>query len=60
MPKSKTHIEYPEKTRGSAMAAKLRKKANTLTEPEHDENFRSAMALIYAGGRRRKTAAIAR
>ena len=57
--KPKKRAEYPKETRGSRMAAKLRKKANGLTEVEIKGHFQEAMALVYASGRRGQ-AAIAR
>jgi hypothetical protein len=41
--------DYPEKTPGSEAAARLRAKANKMTEAQRKEYFRRAMVLIYGG-----------
>lgn len=53
--KGKVGVEYPKRTRGSKMAAKLRKKANAMSEAEIGAHYEKAIAVVYAG-RRRQTA----
>ena len=53
--KAKEGADYPKKTRGSKMAAKLRKKANAMSEAEIGAHYEKAIAVVYAG-RRRQTA----
>jgi hypothetical protein len=43
------NYEYPEKTRGSEAARRIRAKANKLTAAERAELHRRAMQLIYGG-----------
>jgi hypothetical protein len=45
------NYDYPEKTRGSEAARRIRAKANKLTSAERAELHRRAMQLIYAGTR---------
>ena len=40
---------YPEETKGSKMAAKIRKEANSLTEQQREEYFKRGMQIIYGG-----------
>jgi hypothetical protein len=53
--KGKEGVDYPKRTRGSKMAAKLRKKANAMSEAEIGAHYEKAIAVVYAG-RRRQTA----
>lgn len=39
--------EYPEKTQGSELAARIRQAANKMTEREREEHFRAGMQIIY-------------
>jgi hypothetical protein len=41
--------DYPEKNPGSEAAARLRAKANKMTEAQRKDYFRRAMVLIYGG-----------
>ena len=43
------NYEYPDKTRGSEAARRIRAKANRLTSAERGELHRRAMQLIYGG-----------
>jgi hypothetical protein len=40
---------YPQETRGSEMAAEIRKQANSLSDEERDELFKQGMQIIYGG-----------
>jgi hypothetical protein len=42
-------LDYPGKTEGSRLAAKVRKLASKLTPEEEAEHFRRGMAKIYGG-----------
>jgi hypothetical protein len=44
------NFEYPEHTKGSEMAARIRKEANALSDAERKELFRQGMQIIYGGG----------
>lgn len=46
-PAPKKVVEYPKETKGSRMAAKLRRQANNLTDEEREAHFRAGMAIIY-------------
>jgi hypothetical protein len=52
-PKAKAGVkkgtEYPTETKGSRMAAKLRKRANALTDEEREGHFHAGMSIIYGG-----------
>ena len=48
-PPRRGNYEYPEKTRGSEVARRIRAKANKLTSAERAELHRRAMQLIYGG-----------
>ena len=48
-------IEYPDRTRGSVLAAKARKLANRLTADERRAHLDAAMAMIYGGSDVAKT-----
>jgi hypothetical protein len=41
--------EYPEETRGSKLAAEVRKQANSLTDTKRESLFKKGMQLIYGG-----------
>ena len=43
---AKKKIEYPDRTRGSVLAAKVRKLANRLTADERRAHLDTAMAMI--------------
>ena len=43
------NYEYPEKTRGSEAARRIRTEANKLTAAERSELHRRAMQVIYGG-----------
>ena len=43
------NYDYPEKTRGSEAARRIRASANKLTSAERAKLHRRAMQLIYAG-----------
>lgn len=45
----KQSSRYPQETNGSRMAAKLRKRANTLSDEERESHFQAGMAMIYGG-----------
>jgi hypothetical protein len=47
--KSRKLLHYPDQTRGSKLAAEIRKKANGLTSKQRAEYFRKGMAMIYGG-----------
>ena len=48
-------IDYPATTQGSRVAARGRKKANLMTDEQHEEYFRRGMVLIYGGRLPEKT-----
>ena len=50
------NYEYPEKTRGSEAARRIRARANRLTTAERAELHRRAMQLIYADAGNKETA----
>jgi hypothetical protein len=52
--KSRKLLDYPDQTRGSKMAAEVRKKANGLSSKQRAEFFRKGLAMIYAGGGTKK------
>lgn len=41
--------DYPRETDGSRLAAKLRKRANALSDKERENHFQAGMAMIYGG-----------
>ena len=43
------NMDYPEKTKGSELAARLRKEANPLSEAKRIELFEKGMQIIYGG-----------
>jgi hypothetical protein len=43
-------LNYPDQTRGSKLAAEVRKKANGLSLKQRAQYFRKGMAMIYGGG----------
>jgi hypothetical protein len=51
----KRSYDYPDKTRGSEMARRIRTDANKLTALERDEIHRRAMRLIYTGTANQET-----
>jgi len=51
----KRNYDYPDKTRGSEMARRIRTDANKLTASERTEIHRRAMQLIYAGTGNKET-----
>lgn len=46
---AKKPSNYPQNTKGSRMAAKLRKQANELTDEERESHFQAGMSIIYGG-----------
>jgi hypothetical protein len=38
---------YPRETAGSRIAAKVRRRTNSLTEEKREEHFHAGMAMIY-------------
>ena len=42
-------MQYPETTKGSGLAAGLRKEANTLTEQQRSDLFEKGMQIVYGG-----------
>lgn len=53
--KPRALLEYPDQTRGSKLAAEIRKKANGLTPKQRAEYFRKGMVLIYGGDGKKET-----
>jgi hypothetical protein len=47
--KSRKLVDYPDQTRGSKLAAEIRKKANGLSAKQRAEYFRKGMSMIYGG-----------
>jgi hypothetical protein len=47
--KSRKLMDYPDQTRGSKLAAEIRKKANGLSPRQRAEYFRKGMSIIYGG-----------
>ncbi|HEY3854067.1 MAG TPA: hypothetical protein VGO67_06715 [Verrucomicrobiae bacterium] len=47
--KAKPRLNYPDQTRGSKLAAEIRKKANGLSSKQRAEYFRKGMSIIYGG-----------
>ena len=50
LPKVKVLSRYPDETKGSKLAAEMRKRANALNPEEKSRYLGKAMALIYGGG----------
>jgi len=48
--KARKLLSYPDRTRGSKLAAEMRKKANKLSSEQKSRYLRKAMALICAPG----------
>jgi hypothetical protein len=46
---AKKVTNYPQDSKGSRMAAKLRKRANQLTDEEREGHFQAGMSIIYGG-----------
>jgi hypothetical protein len=46
---SARNFDYPEKSKGSEIASKIRKRANALTDKQREEYFRRGMQIIYGG-----------
>lgn len=42
-------LDYPQETKGSRLAAKVRKLASKLTPEEEAKHFQRGMAKIYGG-----------
>ncbi|HUD48550.1 MAG TPA: hypothetical protein VMR33_17085 [Candidatus Baltobacteraceae bacterium] len=53
--KSRKFLDYPDRTRGSKLAAEIRKKANGLSSKQRAEYFRKGMSMIYGGEGTKKT-----
>ncbi|HRZ36268.1 MAG TPA: hypothetical protein P5534_07880 [Candidatus Paceibacterota bacterium] len=53
---AKNKTEYPDRTHGSVVAAKVRKLANRLTADARRAHLDAAMAKIYGGSNAEKTA----
>ena len=49
------NYEYPDQTRGSTVARRIRADANKLTAAERADLHRRAMQLIYAGTGNKQT-----
>jgi hypothetical protein len=47
--KVKRKIAYPDETKGSRIAAAVRKEASKLTAEQRRELFKRAMVMIYGG-----------
>lgn len=45
----KKKLDYPEETKGSRLAAEIRRRANKLTPEQRRGHFEKAMAMIYGG-----------
>jgi hypothetical protein len=43
------NFEYPARTKGSALAAEVRKEANGLTENQRGDYFNRGMQIVYGG-----------
>ena len=48
-PSKPRNFRYPETTKGSEVAAKIREETNGLTEKEREELFERGMQVIYGG-----------
>ena len=51
-------LDYADQTRGSKLAAEVRKKANGLSPKQRAEYFRKGMAMIYGGVETKETSRI--
>jgi len=49
MASKKPKIDYPLVTKGSKLAAKLRKRCNGMSDKEREEHFAAGMVMIYGG-----------
>jgi len=47
--KSRKLVDNPDQTRGSKLAAEVRKKANSLSPKQRADYFRKGMAMIHGG-----------
>ena len=56
MPEKKKTVDYPDHTTGSKLAAKVRQRANKLTDAQREECFKHGMAMIYGADGTKKTA----
>jgi hypothetical protein len=56
MARPKKHIDYPKGTRGSKLAAELRKEANSLTVQKRENLFKRGMQIIYGAAGKAKAA----
>ena len=54
--KAKEPIDYPKETRGSKVAAEMRKEANSLTDDAREDLFKRGMQIIYGGNGKAKAA----
>ena len=55
VPRSKAkNMQYPETTKGSEIAAGLRKETNGLTDGQRSELFEKGMQIVYGGGAKEK------
>ena len=46
--------DYPDQTPGSKLAAKVRQKANSLSDEQRGDSFKRGLALIYGGAPAKK------
>lgn len=49
-------VDYPKETRGSKLAAEIRKEANSLSDSERENLFKRGMQIIYGAAGKAKAA----
>lgn len=55
MSETKNIKDYPHQTAGSKLAAKIRQKANALSDEQRGDYFKRGLAMIYGGAPAKKT-----
>lgn len=53
-PATKQNFDYPDQTKGSRLAARVRKTASQLSETERAALFNQGMQIIYGGAAPKK------
>jgi hypothetical protein len=54
--KPKKQVDYPKETRGSKIAAEIRKEANSLSDEARESLFKRGMQIIYGAADKAKAA----
>jgi hypothetical protein len=56
----KRNFDYPNDTKGGKIALKIRKEANTLSEPQREALFKAGMQIVYGGTCTKETICVRR